>query len=139
MPTLAHHTNENTNSPAKPLRFAVIEGAEGYRIALAALVRSGWPSSAVEEIDPFAQTLSGLNAGLRSKYDIVLWSGISTVPEAEQALERISRTPNPPLLVLIVRDAALTHAADFIAAGALAVLPRNTIFFQWPTKAKCMR
>ncbi len=124
MPTLANHTNENTSSEAKPLRFAIIEGAEGYRIALAALVRSGWPSSSVEEIDPFAQTLSGLNAGLRGKYDIVLWSGISTVPEAEQALERINRTPNSPLLILIVRDAALTHAADFIAAGALAVLPR---------------
>jgi serine/threonine protein kinase len=124
MSTLANHANENASSHAKPLRFAVIEGAEGYRIALAALVRSGWPASTVEEIDPFAQTLSGLNAGLRGKYDIVLWSGISTVPEAVQALDRINRTPNPPLLILIVRDAALTHAADFIAAGALAVLPR---------------
>ena len=125
MPTIANHNNESGSSLAKPLRIAIIEGAEGYRMALGALTRSGWPSATIEEIDPFVQTLSGTNSGLRGKYDIVLWSGISTVPEAEQALERIRKTPNAPSLILIVRDAALTHANDLIAAGALAVLPRT--------------
>ena len=126
MPTIAHHHNESGSNLAKPLRIAIIEGAEGYRMALGALTRSGWPSATIEEIDPFVQTLSGTNSGLRGKYEIVLWSGISTVPEAKQALERIRKTPNAPSLILIVRDAALTHASDLIAAGALAVLPRTS-------------
>jgi hypothetical protein len=71
MPTIANHNNESGTNLAKPLRIAIIEGAEGYRMALGALTRSGWPSATIEEIDPFVQTLSGTNSGLRGKYDVV--------------------------------------------------------------------
>ncbi|MBL8513928.1 MAG: hypothetical protein JNJ55_08040, partial [Betaproteobacteria bacterium] len=60
--------------PADP-RFAVVAGEAGYRAILTTFIKSAWPYSTIEEVDPFSQTLLGLGVTLRDKCDAIVVAG----------------------------------------------------------------
>ena len=115
-------------------RIAVIDGALASRLFVAAMLRLRWPDADIEEIDPFAQTLYGAGPLLSSGRDLIIAGGLGAVDEAVQRLARIDAPRGRAAVLLLVSrammapsDAHPAPAAELIAAGAGAMLYRDTI------------
>lgn len=136
----------NIHAPAPGLprgsapRIAVIAGAVGYRQVLCSYLRSEWPDAAIEEIDPFSQTMRGAGVSFGADADVMLVAGLGTQAEAISALGRLgvaSRQPAaegaghepphvPPVILLASQDLA-ANARLLIEAGAAAVLLKDAL------------
>ncbi len=135
---------ESTVSAAASPRIAVIAGAIGYRQVLTAFLRSAWPTAAIEEIDPFSQTMRGAGMVFGARADVLLVAGLGTLAEAISALGRLGvarrAAPEdtaeagdakqaarvPPVVLLASQDLA-SHAHALIEAGAAAVLLKDAL------------
>lgn len=130
-------------SAAGSPRIAVIAGAIGYRQVLTAFLRSAWPAAAIEEIDPFSQTMRGAGMVFGAQADLLLVAGLGTPAEAISALGRLGVVPRAapghaaaddamqtahaaPVVLLASQDLA-SHAQALIEAGAAAVLLKDAL------------
>ena len=104
------------------LSFAVIDGSAGYRAVLSTFLLAEWPNAAVEEVDPFAETLQGIGYTFGTSADLILLGGIGTFAEARSALTRFTaRVDCPPVILMVARELAPQMAA-LLASGASSVL-----------------
>jgi hypothetical protein len=105
-----------------PPRVRVVCGALGQRRLIAAFLRQRWPEALIEEIDPFSQTLYGLEAAFTAGCDLLILGNVLSHTEMVASLGRMrARADCPPILMLTNRD-MLDVARELAAAGASAVL-----------------
>jgi hypothetical protein len=116
--------------PPPDPRFAVVAGETGYRAIISTFIRTEWPYSTIEEVDPFSQTMLGLGVTLQGTCDAIVVAGLGTMNEAVSALQRLGAGHThgslPPVIMLA--DAALAaEAPRLLAAGAGAVFRRDAL------------
>ncbi len=111
--------------PPASLRISVIDGSPGYRAILSAFIRSHWADAAIEEIDPFSQTMRGAGMAFGGKGDMVILGGIGTHGEALSALERLGKRQMP--VILLVSHEMQAEAKELMQAGAVAVLIKDAL------------
>jgi hypothetical protein len=115
--------------PADP-RFAVVAGEAGYRAIITTFIKSAWPYSTIEEVDPFSQTLLGLGVTLRDKCDAIVVAGLGTLNEAQSAMQRLgagSTEGHLPPVIMLVADDLIEQTPKLLAAGAGAVFHRDAL------------
>ncbi len=115
--------------PADP-RFAVVAGEAGYRNILTTFIRTAWPYSTIEEVDPFSQTLLGLGVTLRDKCDAIIVAGLGTLNEAQSAMQRLgagSTKGDLPPVIMLVSDDLIEQTPKLLAAGAGAIFHRDAL------------
>ena len=104
------------------LNFAVIDGSAGYRSVLSAFLVAEWPNAAIEQVDPFAETLRGIGLAFGTDSDVILLGGIGTVNEACASLKRLAGRDNCPPVILMVARELQPQVPMLLAAGAASVL-----------------
>ncbi len=115
--------------PATP-HFAVVAGEAGYRAILATFIRTAWPFAAIDEVDPFSQTLLGLGVTLREQCDAIVVAGLGTLNEAQSALQRLgagSTRGDLPPVIMLVSDELIEQTPKLLSAGAGAVFHRDAL------------
>ncbi len=122
---LAASVQETDARPS--LRIVLMDGSAGFRRVIANYLLSIWPAATVEEIDPFSQTMrsAGISFGIHG--DILILGGIGTRSEALSALGRLRAHERCPPIALMVSHDLATYAEEFKAAGASAVLFKDTL------------
>jgi eukaryotic-like serine/threonine-protein kinase len=108
-------------------RIAVIDGSTGLRRLLASFVKHHFPNAAIEDVDPFSQTLRGAVFSVGARGDAIVLGGVGTEKEANDALNRLRSQPDCPPIVMLVADALIVNRASFIAAGASDVLRKDAL------------
>jgi hypothetical protein len=117
-------------APPPDPRFAVVAGEAGYRAIVSTFIRSEWPYSTIEEVDPFSQTLLGLGVTLQGRCDAIVVAGIGTLNEASSAMQRLgagNTEDNLPPVILLVSGDLASDSGKLLAAGAGAVFHRDAL------------
>jgi hypothetical protein len=108
-------------------RITIIDGSTGLRQLIAAFVRAHFPRAAIEDIDPFSQTMRGAGFAFGTRGNAIILGGVGTETEALDSLARLKSRPNCPPIVMLVADALTPMRAAFIAAGAFDVLRKDAL------------
>ncbi len=94
---------------------------------LATLITSAYPDAIIEDIDPYSQTMRGAGFLFGTHGDVIILSGLGTQVEALDALKRLRDRQHCSPIVLLVSNELITLRAELIAAGAFAVLRKNSL------------
>ena len=108
-------------------KVAVIDGSTGFRLIIAMLVQQYFPSAAIEDVDPFSQTMRGAGFSFGSPADAIVLGGVGTEGEANDALKRLHSRANCPAIILLVASNLMVRRDAFIAAGAFDVLRKDAL------------
>jgi len=121
-------------SPAKAMRFLIVDESREFRQALAQHLRERWPEAQTDEWDPRQRSdPPGLLAG--GRYDLVLLELQSAGKGGIERLAQICSLPQAPPVVLIA-DQGDTHAAiQALKAGAADFLRRTGLSRERLTRA----
>ena len=89
---------------------------------LSTFLLTQWPNAAIEEVDPFAETLRGVGIAFGTNSDLILLGGIGTYAEACASLQRLlARAQCPPVILMVARELE-PQVGMLIAAGAASIL-----------------
>ena len=113
--------------PEAPLKVAVIDGSTGFRLAIATIIQQYFPSAAIEDVDPFSQTMRGAGFSFGSPADAIVLGGLGTEGEANDALKRLRSRENCPSIIMLVAGNLMTLRDSLLAAGALEVLRKDAL------------
>lgn len=108
-------------------KVAVIDGSTGFRLAIASMIRQHFPSAAIEDVDPFSQTMRGAGFAFGGPADAIVLGGIGTENEANDALGRLRGRPNCPPIVMLVAADLMALRESLLLAGAFAVLRKDAL------------
>ncbi len=113
--------------PSSRLNISIIDGSAGLRLLLATHIKTRYPDAAIEEIDPFSQTMRGAGFLFGTRGDVIILGGLGTRKEALDAIARLTgREQCPPIIVLAAKE--LTQQSDeLIAAGAFEVMRKDAL------------
>lgn len=108
-------------------RIAIVDGSAGLRRLLASMVRQHFRTAAIEDIDPFSQTMRGAGFAFGTRGDAVISGGVGTEREARDALKRLRSRVDCPPIIMLVADALMPLRTSLMAEGAFDVLRKDAI------------
>jgi CheY-like chemotaxis protein len=114
---------EQATSP----RIAIVDGSAGLRRLLASMVRQHFNRAAIEDIDPFSQTMRGAGFAFGTRGDAVVLGGVGTEAEARDALKRLRSRADCPPIIMLVADTLMPLRSTLMAEGAFDVLRKDAI------------
>jgi len=110
-----------------PLKVAVIDGSTGFRLAIATIIQQYFPGTAIEDVDPYSQTLRGAGFSFGSPADAIVLGGVGTEGEANDALKRLRSRENCPSIIMLVAGNLMALRDSLLAAGAFEVLRKDAL------------
>ena len=109
------------------LHVSIVDGSNGLRAILKSFIMLEWPDAEIEDIDPYSQTMRGGQLAHTAGGAILLLGAIGSLAEAKMAIAKLhERAMYPAIILLVPRDLA-RQEAELIAAGAVAVFPKDSL------------
>jgi serine/threonine protein kinase len=108
-------------------RVTVIDGSAGLRLAITALVNEHFPNAAIEDIDPFSQTLRGSGFSFGASGSAIVLGGVGTEAEAHDVLKRLRSRTNCAPIIMLVAESLMRHRDVFLSQGAFDVLRKDAV------------